>query len=285
MISARRVLRDALASGPILVAPGAYDCVTARLVERAGFPCVYMTGAGTSAALGFPDYGLLTLTEMSSAAGRMARAVTIPVIADADTGYGSALNVFRTVREFEREGVTGLHLEDQVHPKRCGHMEGKEIVSKDRFVSRIRAAVDARIDSDLVIIARTDAIAVEGYGSAIERANAALEAGADVAFVEAPRTVEEVERVPREVKGPCLLNLVDGGKTPLIDFAHAERAGYRMALLPWALMRAATTACTQMLADIKRGSLPTPSPGYNIGSAIVEAGGPEWAERQQHLKE
>jgi 2-methylisocitrate lyase-like PEP mutase family enzyme len=205
------------------------------------------------------------------------------VIADADTGYGSALNVFRTVREFEREGVAGLHLEDQVHPKRCGHMDGKEIVSKQSFVSRIRAAVDARTDPELVIIARTDAIAVEGYASAIERADAAIEAGADVAFVEAPRTIEEIERVPREVKGPCLLNLVDGGKTPLIDFAHAERAGYRAAILPWVLMRATTTACSSSLAQIKRGSVPKPDPDYNIGASIVEAGGPEWAERQKRL--
>jgi 2-methylisocitrate lyase-like PEP mutase family enzyme len=285
MASPRRALRQAIASGPIVVAPGAYDCVTARLIAKAGFPCVYMTGAGTSAVLGFPDYGLLTLNEMADNAGRIARAVALPVIADADTGYGSPLNVFRTVQEFEREGVAAFHLEDQVHPKRCGHMEGKEIVSPENFVSRIRAAVDARSDPDLVIIARTDAIAVEGYASAIDRANAAIEAGADVAFVEAPRTIEEVERVPLEVKGPCLINLVDGGKTPLIDFAHAERAGYRIAILPWALMRATTTACTQMLADIKRGGLPAAPPDYKIGDAIVEAGGSEWAERQRRLKE
>jgi 2-methylisocitrate lyase-like PEP mutase family enzyme len=285
MTSVRRALRQAIASGPIVVAPGAYDCVTARLIAKAGFPCVYMTGAGTSAALGFPDYGLLTLTEMAGHAGRIARAVSVPVIADADTGYGSALNVFRTVREFEREGVAALHLEDQVHPKRCGHMEGKEIVSQENFASRIRAAVDARTDSDLVIIARTDAIAVEGYESAIDRANAAIEAGADVAFVEAPRTLAEIERVPREVKGLCLLNLVDGGKTPLIDFAQAERVGYRIAILPWALMRVTVAASSDILAQIKRGALPDPGPNYSIGQAIVEIGGAEWADRQKRFRD
>lgn len=283
MTQSRRDLRKAIASGPIVVAPGAYDCVTARLIAKAGFPCVYMTGAGTSAALGFPDYGLLTLTEMAATAGRIARSVSLPVIADADTGYGGALNVFRTVREFEREGVAGIHLEDQIHPKRCGHMEGKEIVSRDSFASRICAAVEARTDADLVIIARTDAIAVEGFASAIERANAAISAGADMAFVEAPRSLEELARIPRAVKGPCLLNLVDGGKTPLVEFAEAERLGYRLILIPWAMMRAATTAGASMLEEIKRGGLPKPPPGYKIGDAIVEAGGPEWAERQKRL--
>jgi 2-methylisocitrate lyase-like PEP mutase family enzyme len=199
-------LRTLLAETDLVVAPGCYDAITARLTEQAGYPAVYMTGAGTSAAKGYPDYGLLTLTEMAEAAGVLARSVGVPVISDADTGYGNELNVTRAVREFEGRGVAAIHIEDQVSPKRCGHLDGKEVVSMEEFVSKIRAAVAARRDPDFLIIARTDARAVIGFDEAIARANAAIAMGADMAFVEAVQTLEEMAEAPRRVSGPCLLN-------------------------------------------------------------------------------
>ena len=180
-----------------------------------------MTGAGTAATLGYPDYGLVTMSEMADNAGRLASAVDVPVIADADTGYGNELNTTRTVREYERRGVAGLHIEDQGFPKKCGHLDNKVIVPLGEYLAKVRAAVAARQNPDFVIIARTDARAVLGLEEAIGRANAALEAGADVAFVEAPQTMEEIMAVPRRVNGPCLLNVVWGGKTPEIAFDDA----------------------------------------------------------------
>ena len=243
----------ALLSGPdLIVAPGAYDALTARLVEQAGFPLVYMTGAGTAAARGFPDYGLVTLTEMAETAGVLARSVAIPVLADADTGYGNELNVTRTVRELESRGVAGIHLEDQVAPKRCGHLDGKAVLDRDAFVSKIRAAVAARRDPDFVVIARTDAVAVHGLDDAIERANAALAAGADLAFVEAPPSVNDVAAIPRRVNGPCLLNLVPGGKTPITDLQQVAAMGYRVVILPGLLIGAAVVACDAVLSGLAR---------------------------------
>src|SRR5260370_12982469 len=174
----------------MVVAPGAYDCITAKLIEQAGFATVYMTGAGTAASLGYPDFGLVTMSEMVANAGRIAAAVELPVIADADTGYGNELNVFRTIREFERLGVAAIHIEDQEFPKKCGHLEGKQIVPREDWLAKIRAAAAARRDQDFMIIARTDARAIAGFDEAVAPANAALAAGADMAFVEAPRTEE-----------------------------------------------------------------------------------------------
>src|SRR3954453_14310746 len=182
--------RELLRRDGMVVAPGAYDCITARLIERAGFNAVYMTGAGTAATLGYPDYGLVTMSEMADNAGRIAAAVGVPVIADADTGYGNELNATRTVREYEQRGIAGLHIEDQGFPKKCGHLDNKVIVPLDEYLAKVRAAVAARTNSDFVIIARTDSRAVLGLEEAIRRANAALEAGADMAFFEAPRTME-----------------------------------------------------------------------------------------------
>jgi len=244
-------LRRKLASTGMLIAPGAYDAISARLIEQAGFPAVYMTGSGTSASLGYPDYGLVTLTEMVDNAGTLARSVKVPVISDADTGYGNELNVIRTVREFEGRGVAGIHIEDQVTPKRCGHLDNKELEPLERYLNKIRAAVDARTDPDFLIIARTDARASLGLDEAIQRVNAALAAGADMAFVEAPQTLEEVAAVPRRVNGPCLLNVVQGGKTPPIELAEAERMGYRIAILPGTLLRAAVQVFDDVLAQIK----------------------------------
>ena len=244
--------RDLLRRDGMVVAPGAYDCITARLIEQAGFEAVYMTGAGTAATLGYPDFGLVTMSEMVANAGRIAAAVTVPVIADADTGYGNELNVVRTVRAYEAAGVAGIHIEDQGFPKKCGHLDDKEIVPREDWLAKIRAAAAARRDPDFLVIARTDARAVAGFDEAVGRANAALAAGADMAFVEAPQTMEELAAVPRRVEGPCLLNVVRGGKTPDIDLGEAERMGYKLAIVPGMLIKNVVGICEQMLAELAR---------------------------------
>src|SRR5262249_21607011 len=214
IMSRGRQFRDLLRRGGLIIAPGAYDCITARSIAQAGFGAVYMTGAGTAATLGYPDYGLLTMSEMADNAGRIAAAVDVPVIADADTGYGNELNTTRTVREYERRGVAGLHIEDQGFPKKCGHLDNKAIVSLDEYLAKIRAAVAAKRDPDFYIIARTDSCAVQGFEEAVRRANAALAAGADMAFVEAPQTVEEVAAVPRLAEGARFPHVGLGRQTP-----------------------------------------------------------------------
>ena len=275
--STSRRLRALLAAPNMVVAPGAYDAITARAIEHAGFPAVYMTGAGASAAKGYPDYGLLTLTEMAENAGMMARSVSVPLIADADTGYGNELNVTRTVREFESRGVAGIHIEDQVSPKRCGHLDGKAVVSREEFVSKIRAAVAARRDPDFLIIARTDARAVIGFEEAAARANLALAAGADMAFVEAVETLEEMKAVPKTVKGACLLNVVPGGKTPLVPLPAAEAMGYRMAILPGMTLRAILPALDATLkALMETQTPPAPPPGASMAGAFRRFGSDEW---------
>src|SRR5215510_2570625 len=212
-MSRAKKFRELLRRDDLIIAPGAYDCITARTIAQAGFDAVYMTGAGTAATLGYPDYGLLTMSEMADNAGRIAASVEVPVIADADTGYGNELNATRTVREYERRGVAGLHIEDQSFPKKCGHLDNKTIVPLEEYLTKVRAAVAARQNPDFLIIARTDARAVLGFEEAVKRANAALGAGADMAFVEAPQTMEEVRQVPKLVNGPCFLNIVWKGKT------------------------------------------------------------------------
>lgn len=246
-----QLLRQKLAQPGMLIAPGGYDAITAKLIEQAGFPLVYMTGAGTSASLGFPDYGLVTMSEMAENAGIMARAVKTPLISDADTGYGNELNMIRTVREFEDRGVAGIHIEDQVMPKRCGHLDNKEIESLDRYLSKIHAAANARNDPDFLIIARTDSRASMGLDEAIKRGNAALKAGADMVFVEAPQTLEEVRLIPQRIEGPCLLNVVQGGKTPALNLLEAERMGYKIAILPGLLLRAAVNVFDDVLQSVK----------------------------------
>jgi 2-methylisocitrate lyase-like PEP mutase family enzyme len=243
-------LRDALTSGPMIVAPGAFDGLTARMVARHGFPAVYMTGAGTSVSYGYPDYGLLTMTEMVENAARMTAAAGIPVIADADTGYGNELNVIRAVRAFAQAGVAAIHIEDQTFPKRCGHLAGKEIVDRSSWLRKIRAAVDCRPSPDLLIIARTDARAVAGLDEAVDRANAALAAGADAAFVEAPLTEAEIAAVPGAVNGPCLYNAVPGGRSPAVSLADLEAFGYRIVIFPTALLGAVVAACDRALAEL-----------------------------------
>src|SRR5919202_1016954 len=284
-MSAAARLRELLAGEELVVAPGAYDCLTARAVEQAGFPAVYMTGAGTAATLGYPDYGLLTMTEMADNAGRIAAAATVPVIADADTGYGNEHNATRTVREYEQRGLAGLHIEDQGFPKKCGHLDNKLIVPREEFLAKIRAAVAARRDPDFFIIARTDSRAVLGFDEAVARANAALDAGADMAFVEAPQTLEEVAAVPRLVNGPCLLNVVWRGKTPEIDFADAERMGYRLAIVPGMLFKAVIGVCDATLAQLRRsGRHPTPQNSMTVRDAFRRVGADEWDEVQERFR-
>ena len=211
----------------ILVLPGAYDALSAKIVEQTGFKAVTFGGYPASGSLlAKPDVSLLTMTEMVNQARYIAEAVDIPLFVDADTGHGNVTNVARTVREFERAGVAGLFIEDQVFPKRCGHMEGKQVVSTDEMVTKIKAAVDARMDNDLVIMARTDSLAVYGIDEAIERGNRCAEAGADIIFIEAPPSIEDMRRVCREVKAPMSANMVEGGKTPILTAKELQR--YRL---------------------------------------------------------
>ncbi len=272
-----------LASKKMIVAPGAVDCITGRAIAHAGFSAVYMTGAGTSATLGYPDYGLITMSEMVGNAGRIVNSIEIPLISDSDTGFGNELNVFRTVQEFERVGVAAIHIEDQVFPKKCGHLDNKELVSREDFIAKIRAASAARKSKDFCIIARTDSRAVAGLDEAIERANAALANGADVAFVEAPQTMAEIEAVPKRVKGPCLLNVVRGGKTPEIDLDVAERMGYAIAIVPGLLLGGIIQTCDRLLADLKNGKFPPVS--GSPGKTFARFGAAEWDERRTAFRD
>jgi 2-methylisocitrate lyase-like PEP mutase family enzyme len=250
-MSARQTLRELIARRAYTIAPGAYDTLTARLVEHAGFEAVYLTGGGYSRANGYPDLGLLTLSENVRFIGLTVEAVGIPVIADADTGYGNAINVLRTVREYEKTGVAAFHIEDQVGPKKCGHYEGKEVISLGEMVGKIHAAVDTRRDQDLVIIARSDARAVEGLQASIDRVNAYLEAGADVGFVEAPQNIEELRTVARQLKAPSLVNVFEGGKTPMVPARELEAMGFRLGIYPSQTHRAAIRAAQRVLAALK----------------------------------
>jgi 2,3-dimethylmalate lyase len=251
-------LRRLLDTGELIVAPGAFDPLAARCVEEAGFGAVYMTGFGTAAALlGRPDVGLVTMTEMVDNAARIAACVDIPLIADADTGYGNPVNVIRTVGAYEAAGVAGIHLEDQVAPKKCGHMDGKQVISPGEMAQKIRAAVDARVDDDFVIIARTDAVAVEGLDSAIERARLYRAAGADVLFVEAVRTDAEAEAVARAFPDvPLLFNWAEGGKTPPIGLDRLKELGYRIVIFPIGTLLAATGAMRSILREIASAGTP-----------------------------
>lgn len=251
-------LRELLDSGQTIVAPGAFDPLSARLVEEAGFPAVYMTGFGTSAALlGRPDVGLLTMTEMVGNAGRIAACVDIPVIADADTGYGNPLNVIRTVGAYEAAGVAGLHIEDQVAPKKCGHMAGKHVIAPDEMAQKVRAAVEARSDPDFVIIARTDARAVEGLAAALDRARLYRQAGADALFIEAVVTEQEAAQAAAAFPDvPLLFNWAEGGKTPPIGLDRLTELGYRIVIFPIGTLLAATGAMRAILREIATAGTP-----------------------------
>ena len=251
-------LRALLDSGQTIVAPGAFDPLAARLVEEAGFPAVYMTGFGTSAALiGRPDVGLLTMTEMAGNAGRIAACVDIPVIADADTGYGNPLNVIRTVGAYEAAGVAGIHIEDQVAPKKCGHMAGKLVIPAEEMAQKVRAAVEARAQPEFVIIARTDARAVEGLERALDRGRMYRDAGADALFIEAVLTEQEAEEAIRAFPDmPLLFNWAEGGRTPPISLDRLTELGYRIVIFPISTLLAATAAMRRVLREIAQAGTP-----------------------------
>jgi len=253
MMSVRRTLRSLIEQKNALVVPGAYDGVSARLVERAGFPAVYMTGYGTSASrLGLPDLGYAGLAEMADHARNLVAAVSIPLVADADTGYGNALGVRRTVQAYEAAGVAALHIEDQVAPKRCGHLSGHQIVPLGEFAGKIRAAVDARRDPDLLIIARTDAISAAGFDEALRRGEAAARAGADMLFIEAPRDEAQVEKVAKSFDTPLLYNYATGGRSPLLPMATLRALRYAIVILPVDTLMVATRAMADFLAEVRK---------------------------------
>ena len=245
-------LRRMLNEPGIIVAPGAYDCLTAKIIEREGFPAVYMTGAGTSVSrLGMPDLGLASVSEMVANAEAIAASLDVPLIADADTGYGGTLNVRRTIRQYERAGVAAVHIEDQESPKRCGHLDDKRVVSTEEMVRRLRAAVDARTDDDFVIIARTDALAVTDWDDTMARCEAYLEAGADVLFVEALRTAEQAAQVVRSFNVPMLYNFIETGKSPRLSASQLEEMGYKIVIFPVSAFTMVGEMVTRLMRELK----------------------------------
>ena len=252
-------LHSLVAAPEIVVAPGAFDCITARLVDKAGFPAVYITGSGVSmSALGAPDVGLMSYGEIFDRVQRIADVVSIPVIADADTGYGGPLNIIRTVRDFERAGVSAVQIEDQAWPKKCGHEPGRQIVQVAEMVGRIKAAVDARTDG-IAIVARTDARSTEGLDAAIERAHRYGEAGADILFLESPESEDELKTLNRQLEKPTMANMVEGGATPVLTPNELEALGFQVAIFPASGFLAATEALSRIYAAL-----------YNSGSSNVE---------------
>jgi 2-methylisocitrate lyase-like PEP mutase family enzyme len=252
-MQARKKLKELLARERILVAPGAFDGLSARLVEEAGFEAVYLSGGAVARSMGVPDIGLVTMSEVIERAAQVVAAVKIPVIADADTGYGNALNLVRAIREFERAGVAAIHIEDQVTPKRCGHLEGKEVISLPEMEKKIEAALATRTDRDLVIIGRTDARAVHGLEEAIRRGKAFARLGADAVFVEAPQSEAELEKIAQSLRDvPLLVNMFKGGKTPFLPAPRLEAMGFRIVILPSETQRAAIHAMKEALALLKR---------------------------------
>lgn len=246
-------LRELLRQKEILVAPGAHDVLTAIIAAHTGFGAVYFTGYGQAAShLGGPDVGLLTMTEMVARARNFVTAVDIPIIADADTGFGNAVNVQRTIREYEAAGVAGIQLEDQVAPKKCGHMTGRQVVPLDEMIGKLKAAVAARQDPDLVIIARTDARTTLGIEEAIRRGHAFVEAGADVLFIESPESLDEMRLITSSFNVPVLANMVEGGRTPLMNAHELEELGYGLVIFPTASTYITAQAVTRLMQELKR---------------------------------
>lgn len=281
--SPARRLRDHLRSGGLLIAPGVYDGLSARIAAAAGFDAIYASGGAIARGAGVPDLGLLSFTEVLARLHEIVDAANLPVIADADTGYGNALNVFRAVREFERLGVAALHLEDQITPKKCGHYANKELVSVEEMAGKLRAAQDARRDPDLVIIARTDARAVEGLEAAIRRGNLYAQAGADVVFVEAPESEDELRVIAREVRAPLLVNMFQGGRTPLVAPGTLAEMGYRIMIVPSDLQRAAIRAMQEAATAIKQtgtaAGMGSRLAGFEEREALVDLA--LWQAREQ----
>ncbi len=252
-MSVRSTLRELLAGPDLVMAPGVADALNARLVAREGFKVIYMTGSGTTASrLGMPDIGLLTMTEMVDNAGRIADASGLPVIADADTGYGGPINVQRTTRAYERAGVAGIHIEDQQWPKRCGHLQGKTLIPAAEMAAKVRAATDAREDKDFVVIARTDALSVEGFEQALDRGRLYEEAGADMIFIEAPNTPDQLAAVPRSFRVPTLFNMASSGKTPFLSAQEIQKLGFKVVIYPNFMLLAAVTAAQGVLRELKK---------------------------------
>lgn len=246
-------MRDLFAEKNFIVAPGAHDALTAAIIGKLGFDAVYMTGYGQSAShLGKPDVGLMTMSEMVMRAANMVEAAGVPVIADADTGFGNAVNVMRTVREYEKAGVAVIQLEDQVMPKKCGHMVGRQVVGLDEMVGKIKAAVDARINPDFMIMARTDARTTQGIEAAIERGLAFKEAGADIVFIESPETAEEMKLINEKIPGLTLANMVEGGRTPMMKNAELKALGYNLVIYPTASTYVTTKAMVDLWEGLKR---------------------------------
>ena len=258
------------------ILPGAYDGMTARLVEEFGFSAIYATGAGISnSQIGWADVGLTTVNEVADVVSRMADVTTVPIIVDGDTGFGNAINLMRTVKQFERAGASAIQFEDQVAPKKCGHFNRKSIISKYEMVNKIKAAVDTRQRDDLAIIARTDALAIDGIEAAIDRANAYKEAGADVIFVEAPTTLEQLQMITKEVPNiPHIINMVEGGKTPLISLQDAEKMGFQILLCANTILRSAIKGIQESLKVLKQDESQE-----NIHDYICT-----WQERQELFK-
>ena len=236
-----------------LVFPGVYDAITAKIAQKAGFEAMFQTGYGTSAALlGMPDYGFIGPTETIENARRICKAVSVPVIVDADTGYGNPLSVWKLVNELESVGASGIFLEDQKWPKRCGHMSGKEVIAKEEYVEKLRAALDARKTKEFVIVARTDARASEGLDAAIKRGLLYKEIGADAIFIEAPRSIEEMKKIGKVIKAPLVANMIEGGATPLLSAGNLHKMGFNLILYPLSVLYANTFATLQILTELKK---------------------------------
>lgn len=252
-MNARQTLRALLQRDKLLVAPGCFDGLSARLMEQAGFEAAYLSGGALARSMGIPDIGLVTMSEVIERAAQVASVVNIPVIADADTGYGNAVNLVRTVRAYERAGVAAIHIEDQVTPKRCGHLDGKEVIPLAEMEQKLRAALATRADPDFCIIARTDARGVKGFDDAINRGRAFAKLGVDAVFIEAPQSEAELEEIPRALPNvPLLVNVFKGGKTPMLPVEQLEKMGYRIAIYPSETQRAAIHAMRQVLSLLKR---------------------------------
>ena len=252
-MNSRQTLKQRLHRDKLIVAPGCFDGLSARLVEEAGFEAAYLSGGAVARSMGIPDIGLVTMSETIERAGQVVSAVRLPVIADADTGYGNAVNLVRTVREFERAGVAAIHIEDQITPKRCGHLDGKEVISIPEMAKKLEAALAARTDADFCIIARTDARGVHGLDDAIERARVFAKLGVDAIFVEAPQSEEELAEIPQRLPGvPLLVNVFKGGKTPMLPVERLQAMGYRIAIYPSETQRAAIHAMRRALSTLKR---------------------------------
>ena len=250
MKSIRKLLSDK--SKPLVI-PGVYDAIGAKIVEKVGFEAMFQTGYGTSATLlGMPDYGFIGSTETIDNARRICHAVSVPVIVDADTGYGNALSVNKLVHELETAGASGIFLEDQKWPKRCGHMKGKEVIPKDEYAEKLQAALDARSDKDFIIVARTDARATEGLDKAIERGLFYKKIGADVIFIEAPKTIQEMQKIGNSINAPLVANMIEGGATPIISKSKLHRMGFKIILYPLSVLFSNTFATFQTLKELKR---------------------------------